>query len=103
MATNRESDKQGKPHSASFLETSIHCTADRCSTFKDSNSTSDAKSTWTVEEVIAKLLEGTPVPDSPSPVSFFQMLERLKTTKREGWRRAGILQYVLPNFCLLQN
>lgn len=35
--------------------------------------------------------------DSSSPVPFFHMLERLKTTKREGWRRSGIPQYVLPN------
>jgi putative hydrolase of HD superfamily len=25
-----------------------------------------------------------------SPLPFFHMLERLKTTKREGWRRFGI-------------
>lgn len=28
--------------------------------------------------------------DSSSPVPFFHALERLKTTKREGWRRFGI-------------
>ena len=27
---------------------------------------------------------------SPSPIPFFHLLERLKTTKREGWRRFGI-------------
>lgn len=31
-----------------------------------------------------------PKTDSTSPVPFFHMLERLKTTKREGWRRIGI-------------
>lgn len=30
--------------------------------------------------------------NSPSPVPFFHLLERLKTTKREGWRRFGIDQ-----------
>lgn len=33
----------------------------------------------------------TPVPTNPSsPIPFFHLLERLKTTKREGWRRFGI-------------
>lgn len=31
-----------------------------------------------------------PEENSPSPVPFFHLLERLKTTKREGWRRFGI-------------
>lgn len=31
-----------------------------------------------------------PIPNSSSPVPFFHILERLKTTKREGWRRFGI-------------
>ena len=32
-----------------------------------------------------------PIPTNPtSPVPFFHLLERLKTTKREGWRRYGI-------------
>ena len=31
-----------------------------------------------------------PARDSSSPLAFFHMLERLKTTKREGWRRFGI-------------
>jgi putative hydrolase of HD superfamily len=35
---------------------------------------------------------GPPQTDSSSPVPFFHMLERLKTTKREGWRRFGIDQ-----------
>lgn len=33
-----------------------------------------------------------PEEDSSSPVPFFHLLERLKTTKREGWRRFGIQQ-----------
>jgi hypothetical protein len=56
-----------------------------------------AKTTWTVEGVVAKLPGGTPVADSSSPVPFFHMLERLKTTKRKRWRRFGIPQYFLPN------
>lgn len=31
-----------------------------------------------------------PEENSESPVPFFHLLERLKTTKREGWRRFGI-------------
>ncbi|KAJ5464038.1 hypothetical protein N7475_007173 [Penicillium sp. IBT 31633x] len=47
------------------------------------------ESTWTPESVLSTLprpLEG----NSTSPVPFFHLLERLKTTKREGWRRFGI-------------
>ena len=34
----------------------------------------------------------SPPPSSPtSPIPFFHMIERLKTTKREGWRRFGII------------
>ena len=33
-----------------------------------------------------------PEEESSSPVPFFHLLERLKTTKREGWRRFGIEQ-----------
>ena len=58
---------------------------------------SGAKAPWTVEGVVAKLLGGTLVAGSSSPVPFFHMLKRLKTTKREGWRRYGIPQYALPN------
>ncbi|RDW58105.1 hypothetical protein BP6252_13516 [Coleophoma cylindrospora] len=45
---------------------------------------------WTVEGVVAALPGGPPQTDSESPVPFFHMIERLKTTKREGWRRFGI-------------
>ncbi|KAJ5087689.1 HD domain-containing protein [Penicillium angulare] len=31
-----------------------------------------------------------PEENSTSPVAFFHLIERLKTTKREGWRRFGI-------------
>jgi len=45
---------------------------------------------WNHEDVIATMPGGPPTTDSTSPVPFFHMLERLKTTKREGWRRFGI-------------
>ncbi|GAB7351167.1 hypothetical protein MBLNU459_g1617t1 [Dothideomycetes sp. NU459] len=44
---------------------------------------------WTPDTVLSQL----PVQwqtNTPSPVPFFHLLERLKTTKREGWRRFGI-------------
>jgi putative hydrolase of HD superfamily len=53
---------------------------------------SAAKEGWTVEAVVASLPGGPPKSDSDSPIPFFHMLERLKTTKREGWRRFGITQ-----------
>ncbi|KAE8442319.1 hypothetical protein EG329_003452 [Mollisiaceae sp. DMI_Dod_QoI] len=49
-----------------------------------------AQAPWSVEAVIAKIPGGAPETESTSPVPFFHMLERLKTTKREGWRRFGI-------------
>lgn len=55
----------------------------------DSSATGES---WTVEGVVATLPGGPPKTDSESPVPFFHMLERLKTTKREGWRRFGISQ-----------
>ncbi|KAI7778823.1 hypothetical protein LA080_001604 [Diaporthe eres] len=45
---------------------------------------------WTVAKVLATISTGAPQENSPSPVPYFHMLERLKTTKREGWRRFGI-------------
>lgn len=45
---------------------------------------------WTVSKVLATIATGAPAENSPSPVPYFHMLERLKTTKREGWRRFGI-------------
>ncbi|ODM17699.1 hypothetical protein SI65_06487 [Aspergillus cristatus] len=44
---------------------------------------------WTTKSVLASLPH-PPEENSPSPVPFFHLLERLKTTKREGWRRFGI-------------
>ncbi|KAF2125059.1 hypothetical protein P153DRAFT_389913 [Dothidotthia symphoricarpi CBS 119687] len=50
----------------------------------------DAKeSAWSVESVLAEI---TPryAENTDSPVPFFHLLERLKTTPRAGWRRFGI-------------
>lgn len=46
---------------------------------------------WSVKAVLAQLPH-TPQESSSSPVPFFHYLERLKTEKREGWRRFGILE-----------
>ena len=54
-----------------------------------------AQAPWSVEAVVAGIPGGAPETNSSSPVPFFHMLERLKTTKREGWRRFGIKQYAL--------
>ncbi|ETS82331.1 hypothetical protein PFICI_04207 [Pestalotiopsis fici W106-1] len=45
---------------------------------------------WTVEKALATIHPEPPVSNSTSPLPFFHMLERLKTSKREGWRRFGI-------------
>jgi len=50
----------------------------------------NAQKAWKVEEVAAEIPGGPPVLNSDSPIPFFHMLERLKTVKREGWRRFGI-------------
>jgi len=50
--------------------------------------TAKVEGPWTVDkalDTIAKPTEG-----STSAVPFFHLLERLKITKREGWRRFGI-------------
>ncbi|KAJ5123952.1 uncharacterized protein N7515_007777 [Penicillium bovifimosum] len=44
---------------------------------------------WTPESVL-ETLPRRPEENSTSPVPFFHLIERLKTTKREGWRRFGI-------------
>ncbi|KAJ9295834.1 hypothetical protein DTO271G3_5857 [Paecilomyces variotii] len=44
---------------------------------------------WTTQSVLSTLPH-PPEENSASPVPFFHLLERLKTTKREGWRRFGI-------------
>jgi putative hydrolase of HD superfamily len=45
---------------------------------------------WSVEDVLDTFPDGRPIASDNSPVPFFHVLERLKTTKREGWRRFGI-------------
>jgi putative hydrolases of HD superfamily len=49
---------------------------------------------WAVEKVVATITPAPPVEGSSSPVPYFHALERLKTNKREGWRRFGIDRYV---------
>ncbi|KAL4783082.1 HD domain-containing protein [Aspergillus varians] len=44
---------------------------------------------WTPQSVLSTL-PCPPEESSTSPVPFFHLLERLKTTKREGWRRFDI-------------
>ncbi|KAI9720194.1 MAG: hypothetical protein M1812_003012 [Candelaria pacifica] len=46
---------------------------------------------WTVEKKLA-ILHILPKSHSSSPVPFFHLLERLKTTKRAGWERFQIYQ-----------
>lgn len=45
---------------------------------------------WSVDKVLATVQPSPPAEGSNSPVPFFHLLERLKTNKREGWRRFGI-------------
>ncbi|KAK9784519.1 putative 5'-deoxynucleotidase [Seiridium cardinale] len=45
---------------------------------------------WSVDKVLATVHPAPPTGQSSSPIPFFHILERLKTTKREGWRRFGI-------------
>ncbi|KAI2620601.1 HD domain-containing protein [Hypoxylon sp. NC1633] len=45
---------------------------------------------WSVEKVLATIQPEVPVEGSGSPIAFFHIIERLKTGKREGWRRFGI-------------
>ncbi|PHH66085.1 hypothetical protein CDD81_610 [Ophiocordyceps australis] len=45
---------------------------------------------WTVEKVLAEIPGDSSLKQASSPLAFFHLLERLKTTKREGWRRFGI-------------
>ncbi|KAK6211852.1 hypothetical protein LQW54_005714 [Pestalotiopsis sp. IQ-011] len=45
---------------------------------------------WTVDKALETIHPAPPTINSNSPIPFFHMLERLKTSKREGWRRFGI-------------
>ncbi|PYH44280.1 HD domain-containing protein [Aspergillus saccharolyticus JOP 1030-1] len=44
---------------------------------------------WTTQSVLSTLPH-PPEENAATPIPFFHLLERLKTTKREGWRRFGI-------------
>ncbi|KAK2044720.1 HD domain-containing protein [Colletotrichum somersetense] len=45
---------------------------------------------WTVEKVLNACPGTATSAGSSSPLPYFHLIERLKTTKREGWRRFGI-------------
>ncbi|KAI0478624.1 HD domain-containing protein [Xylariaceae sp. FL0804] len=45
---------------------------------------------WSVEKVLDTIQPAPPTQGSSSPLPFFHILERLKTGKREGWRRFNI-------------
>lgn len=45
---------------------------------------------WSVDKALDTIRAGRPAEGSTSPVPYFHILERLKTTKREGWKRFGI-------------
>ncbi|KAI1073467.1 HD domain-containing protein [Whalleya microplaca] len=45
---------------------------------------------WKVEKVLTTIHPAPPAEGASSPVPFFHIIERLKTSKREGWRRFGI-------------
>lgn len=46
--------------------------------------------TWTVDKALDTFSATKPAEGTASPVPYFHILERLKTTKREGWKRFGI-------------
>ncbi|KXH65530.1 HD domain-containing protein [Colletotrichum salicis] len=57
--------------------------------------TPKVQGTWTVEKAL-EISSGTTGPaEAGSPLPYFHLIERLKTTKREGWRRFGIARLVL--------
>ncbi|CAD6499258.1 BgTH12-04909 [Blumeria graminis f. sp. triticale] len=58
----------------------------------NSDSINGTQKLWLVEDVAAKLTGGPPIEGSKSPIPFFHILERLKTTPRAGWRRFGVTQ-----------
>ncbi|KAI1259753.1 HD domain-containing protein [Xylariaceae sp. FL1019] len=45
---------------------------------------------WSVDKVLETITPAPPAEDTDTPISYFHLLERLKTNKREGWRRFGI-------------
>ena len=56
------------------------------------NVKADVKGDWTVEKALAAMAEDPPAEGTSSPVPYFHFLERLKTTKRAGWRRFHLMQ-----------
>ncbi|KAL5600900.1 hypothetical protein BROUX41_005738 [Berkeleyomyces rouxiae] len=53
--------------------------------------TAEVQGEWSVQAALENSsTNNKPVENSESPVAFIHILERLKTTKREGWRRFGI-------------
>ncbi|EGO59327.1 hypothetical protein NEUTE1DRAFT_79310 [Neurospora tetrasperma FGSC 2508] len=46
--------------------------------------------TWTVDKAVETISTGKYAEGSDSPIGYFHLLERLKTTKREGWTRFAI-------------
>ncbi|KAI1331021.1 HD domain-containing protein [Xylariaceae sp. FL0255] len=53
-------------------------------------STPKVSEPWSVEKVLTTITPAPPTEGSDSPVPYFHLLERLKTNKREGWRRFNI-------------
>ncbi|KAI9785313.1 MAG: hypothetical protein M1839_000330 [Geoglossum umbratile] len=51
-----------------------------------------AQAPWSLHSVLSTIPPPLPQTGTTSPIPFFHLLERLKTTKREGWRRFGIDQ-----------
>jgi putative hydrolase of HD superfamily len=45
---------------------------------------------WTVDKVLDTMGNARPSEGTSTPLAYFHVLERLKTMKREGWRRFGI-------------
>ncbi|KAK3400265.1 HD domain-containing protein [Sordaria brevicollis] len=45
---------------------------------------------WTVDKAVDSISTGKYTEGTSSPIGYFHLLERLKTTKREGWRRFDI-------------
>ncbi|KAI0204925.1 HD domain-containing protein [Astrocystis sublimbata] len=45
---------------------------------------------WTVDKVLSAIAPTSLAEGTDSPVPYFHILERLKTNKREGWRRFNI-------------
>ncbi|KAK3378794.1 HD domain-containing protein [Lasiosphaeria ovina] len=54
------------------------------------NPNSSITGPWTVDKALGANPAARPAEGSGSPLPYFHLLERLKTMKREGWRRFGI-------------